>query len=253
MSVLRAEPIRDVTGFVADTIPFSSVDGPGNRFVVFLQGCNFDCVACHNPQTIPGHAPVEGHHPRHRSVGDLVDEIRRAAPFIRGITVSGGEATQQPDFVVELFCAVRADDQLTRLTLLVDSNGACDPDTWDRLGPVMDGAMIDLKSFDPDIHLEMTGQPNDRVLASIRYVHAMDRLHEVRLLLVGGVNDDPDLLRRTGAWLAEVDPTMRVVLIGFRPHGVRAHDPPLVAPTRVQLDEAAAILRSVAEFDMTIV
>ena len=40
-------------GFVADTITFSSVDGPGNRFVVFLQGCNFDCVACHNPQTIP--------------------------------------------------------------------------------------------------------------------------------------------------------------------------------------------------------
>ena len=38
-------------GLVADTIPFSCVDGPGNRFVVFLQGCNFDCVACHNPAT----------------------------------------------------------------------------------------------------------------------------------------------------------------------------------------------------------
>ena len=43
---------RPVTGFVADTISFSNVDGPGNRFVVFLQGCNFDCVACHNPYTI---------------------------------------------------------------------------------------------------------------------------------------------------------------------------------------------------------
>ena len=51
---------RSVTGFVADTISFSNVDGPGNRFVVFLQGCNFDCVACHNPQTIPGHQPLDG-------------------------------------------------------------------------------------------------------------------------------------------------------------------------------------------------
>jgi pyruvate formate lyase activating enzyme len=46
---------RAVTGYVAYTISFSSVYGPGNRFVVFMQGCNFYCVACHNPQTIPGH------------------------------------------------------------------------------------------------------------------------------------------------------------------------------------------------------
>ena len=57
-----------VTGFVADTISFSNVDGPGNRFVVFLQGCNFDCVACHNPQTIPGHQPLEGYLPLHLSL-----------------------------------------------------------------------------------------------------------------------------------------------------------------------------------------
>ena len=68
MNVLPAE----LTGLVADTISFSNVDGPGNRFVVFLQGCNFDCVACHTPQTIPGHAPVDGHAPRRWTVDDLV-------------------------------------------------------------------------------------------------------------------------------------------------------------------------------------
>ena len=90
---------RQTRGLVSDTISFSNVDGPGNRFVVFLQGCNFDCIACHNPQTIPGHAFVEGHHPQRRSVDDVLVEIRRAAPFVRGVTVSGGEATQQPVFV----------------------------------------------------------------------------------------------------------------------------------------------------------
>lgn len=251
MSAIRAESAQ--TGFVADTIAFSNVDGPGNRFVVFLQGCNFDCVACHNPQTIPGHAPVEGHHPRHRSVADLLGEIGRAAAFVRGITVSGGEATQQAEFVQELFRAVRADDSLAHLSCLVDSNGACDVEVWNRLAPVMDGAMIDLKCLDPDIHREMTGQPNDRVLASIRHLHGIGRLHEVRLLMLAGVNDDPELLRRSASWLAEVDPAMRVKVIGFRPHGARPHDPPLVAPTPEQLADAADVLRTVAPFELTVV
>lgn len=246
---------RTVAGFVADTISFSNVDGPGNRFVVFLQGCDFDCVACHNPQTIPGHAPVPGHHPRHRTVADLLVDVRRAAPFISGITVSGGEATRQPRFLRALFTAVRADPDLAHLTCFVDSNGACHQDVWDDLltAALLDGAMIDLKCLDPSIHVAMTGQGNDRVLANIRFLAGRGALHEVRLLLIAGVNDDPELLRRTGQWLATVDPTMRVKVIGFRPHGVRPHDPPLVPPTTAQLADAADVLRSTGDFRITVV
>jgi len=244
-----------VTGFVADTITFSNVDGPGNRFVVFLQGCNFDCVACHNPQTIPGHAPVEGHHPRHRTVADLLGDVRRAAPFISGVTVSGGEATQQPRFLHALFTAVRNDRELSRLTCFVDSNGACDLWVWDGLldDGLLDGAMIDLKCLDPEVHRGMTGQPNDQVLASIRHLAAHDALHEVGLLLRAGVNDDPALLRRTAEWLAGVDPTMRLKVIGFRSHGARPHDPPLVEPTRTQLEAAVDELRSAGDFRISVV
>ena len=250
----RVADVDSVTGFVADTISFSSVDGPGNRFVVFLQGCNFDCVACHNPQTIPGHAPVEGHHPVHRSVADLVNDIRRAAPFISGITVSGGEATQQPLFLRALFTAVRADPQLARLTCFVDSNGACGVSVWDELSDAgLDGAMIDLKCLDPAIHQQMTGQPNDQVLDSIRHLAAHGALYEVRLLLLAGVNDDPALLGRTGEWLAAVDPTMRLKVIGFRAHGARPHDPPLAEPTHEALEARAEVLRSTGDFDITIV
>jgi pyruvate formate lyase activating enzyme len=241
-------------GLVADTIPFSCVDGPGNRFVVFLQGCNFDCVACHNPQTIPGHEPVEGAPgPRRRGVDELLAEIRVAAPFLSGVTVSGGEATQQAGFVRALFDALAADPELARLTRLVDSNGACDAATWDLLAPLLDGAMIDLKCLDPAIHRSMTGHGNAEVLASIRRLHATGALHEVRLLLLAGVNDDPALLRRTGEFLADVDPTMRVVVIGFRRHGARPHDPELAEPTPAALAAAADLLRSVAPFDVHVV
>lgn len=137
-----------------------------------LPGCDFDCVACHNPQTIPGHAPVDGHHPTHRTVGDLLVDIRRAAPFISGITVSGGEATEQSRFLRGLFEAVRADPALAHLTCFVDSNGGCDPALWNDLlsDGLLDAAMIDLKCLDPAVHERMTGRPNDRVLASIRHL-----------------------------------------------------------------------------------
>ena len=280
-------------GLVTGTIPFSNVDGPGNRFVVFLQGCNFDCVACHNPYTInvctdcgecvvscPSGALALGGDglmhwdadvctgcdtclsvcpydasPKARSleVDDVLVGIRRAAPFLSGVTVSGGEATQQAPFVHALFTAIKADPALGRLTCFVDSNGATDPAVWQRLAPVTDGAMIDLKCLDDEIHTSMTGSSNAPVLASIHQLHELGLLYEVRLLLLAGVNDDPALLERTAAWLAAVDPAMRVKVIGFRRHGARPHTPELVEPTRDALDAAAAILLDTAAFDVCVI
>lgn len=254
--------LSDVPGLLCDTQRFSAVDGPGNRFTVFLQGCNFNCQACHNPYTIEvcndcgecvDHCPSDAlswddialqvrwdaaaccgsdrciavcpydstPKAQRTRVGELVEDIRGVAPFISGVTVSGGEPTRQPRFVAALFGALKADPDLGRLTTFVDSNGSASISLWDDLLPVMDGAMIDLKAFDADVHEELTDQPNDAVLASIGHLYEHDRLHEVRLLLVPGVNDDPDMLQATAAWLASTCPDTRLKLIGFRPHGVR--------------------------------
>ena len=228
-------PIDSPAGAVADTITFSNVDGPGNRFVVFLQGCNFDCIVCHNPQTIPVASGARFRTP----VDDLLPRIRKAAPFLGGITVSGGEATMQPGFLMELFSRVKADPELRRLTCFVDSNGSCTEETWQHLAPLMDGAMIDLKCIDPEIHQRMTGRTNAAVLESIELLGYMGKLYEVRLLILPGVNDHPELLRRTGEWLARIDPAMRVKIIGFRRHGARDHEPALLEPTPEELAAAA--------------
>lgn len=278
-------------GLVTDVIEFSAVDGPGNRFVVFTQGCNLNCVACHNPYTIqecidcglcvdscPSGAlglDASGHitwdaavcsgsdvcistcpydsTPKARTleVDALLARIRRAAPFLSGITVSGGEATQQAGFVRDLFAAVKA--ELPGLTCFVDSNGAAPTATWDLLDPVMDAAMIDLKCFDDAIHRRLVGASNTEVLTSIRLLAGRGKLYEVRLLLMSGQNDSADLLARTGAWLASIDPRMRVKVIGFRRHGVRPSPIPLLEPSAEQRQHCADVLRAEGDFDLVVV
>jgi YjjW family glycine radical enzyme activase len=274
--------VNAVLGLVNNTIKFSVVDGPGNRFVIFLQGCNFNCVTCHNPYTIadctscgvcvkpcpedaltiePGPlvildrqlctecdicidvCPIDSTPlARTMTVEDLLREIRPVAPFIAGITVSGGEATLQAEFVRELFRAIKTEDGLSHLTTLIDSNGSAPLAVWDQLADVMDGAMIDLKALDPGTHVRLTARENTEVLASIEHLARMDRLHEVRLLVVPGYNDDIDTMEKTSTWLRRIDPAMRIKVIGYRAHGVRSEADHIAEAKDQMLDDLAAIL-----------
>ncbi len=258
-------------GHLNNYLSFSLVDGPGNRFVLFLQGCNFNCVVCHNPYTIslcdgcevcipacPENALSVGSNiqldvnlttctdcdicvdvcpsdstplSRYVTVEEMLDAMRPTAAFLSGVTVSGGEATQQPQFVFDLFSAIKADPELNRLTTFIDSNGAASQEVWELLAPVTDGVMLDLKALDPQTHLEMTGSPNTEVLSSIRYLSQIDKLYEVRLLVVPGANDSPDALAETAEWLHSVDPKVPLKIIGFRKHGTRPEADVFEEPT----------------------
>ncbi len=282
--------MRAAQGHLNDIVRFSAVDGPGNRLVVFLQGCNFNCIACHNPYTInecdscgqcvePCPEMALWFDGRHQVVVDdelctkcdicievcpidstplsrmiqldgLLKKIEEVVPFISGITVSGGEPTLQADFVASLFGSLKCSEKLGHLTTFVDSNGSATRGVWDRLLPVMDGAMIDLKALDATTHLEMTGVDNVAVLDSIRYLAEWQRLYEVRLLMVPGRNDSTEAVARTAEWLYNVDPGMRVKLIGFRQNGVRPQfaDIPEADPARMRL--LADVVRSAGITDL---
>jgi pyruvate formate lyase activating enzyme len=218
-----------VTGLVAGVAPFSAVDGPGNRFVVFLQGCGFDCLVCHNPATIPLR-PKGSHALTPVPVGELLAQIAGVGGFLTGVTVTGGEPTVQPDFVHALFTGLATDPRTAPLGRLLDSNGDAPTEVWDRLAPLIDGAMIDLKALDEQTHLVLTGRPNTQVLATIRTLAARGVLVEVRLLLVPGINDADDVLARTAAWLLEADPTVRIRVNAFQHAGTRACARDLLAP-----------------------
>jgi len=251
------EPLLEIAG----SLQSSAVDGPGNRYVIFLQGCNFDCVACHNPTTIgrcdacgacvdacPHGAlsfpevgvvayeeaacdhcracvapcPIDSD-PAIRVVSaeTVVDEIRGVAGFLSGITVTGGEPTMQLEALVALFTAIKADPELSRLTTLVDSNGTLDRAGWERLLPVTDGAMIDLKAASPDLHEHMTGHGNEPVKRSIELLAPTGKLAEVRLLVIEGVTDTDAELEAWAAFVAGVDPQIPVRVMTFRHQGTR--------------------------------
>lgn len=280
-------------GHLNKLLPFSLVDGPGNRMVLFLQGCNFDCVACHNPYTItecdscgvcfekcPQSALSDGNGlmplvdwnacdnceicvevcpsdstplSRFVSVDEILDEIRPVSPFISGITVSGGEATLQADFVATLFTAIKRDESLGSLTTFIDSNGSASRQVWDLLAPVTDGVMVDLKAFDPQTHLDLTGQPNGPVLESIEYLSRLGLLYEVRLLIMPGHNDSEDNIDATAAWLRDIDPAMRIKVIGFRRHGTRPAAAQIDEPGPEQLRAIEARLRDTGFADVAVV
>ena len=149
------------------------------------------------------------------TVRDLLAAIERAAPFIAGITASGGEPTNQLSFITALFAAVKSHPSLHHLTTFLDTNGALDPSLWDLLLPFTDGVMVDLKSFHRERHVSMTGVELDCVRAGMERIHASGKLYEIRVLLVPGFNDDPAELAAMGKYLMEFVADSRVRILAY--------------------------------------
>jgi len=267
---------------VSRVLRWSAVDGPGNRLVLFLQGCNFACPGCHNPHTIgicndcgdcipacPHGAlsladgritfdaqacdecdlclracPISASPmTREMSVADVLAMLRENRPFLTGLTVSGGEATMQAKFVQALFAAVKAAPDLADLTCFIDSNGHLGPKGWQHLLPVTDGLMLDIKAFDPATHRALTGMGNDRTLASVRLAHAVGKLYELRFLMLPGLTDTEAEVAALVAFAQGLG-TVRIKLNAFQHHGVQgmARDWPKMP--RAGVEAAAAHLRA---------
>jgi YjjW family glycine radical enzyme activase len=234
------------------------VDGPGSRLALFLQGCNLRCKTCHNPWTIGRcndcgdcvlHCPHDALNiqagrvwwqesicqkcdtclhvcpqqatpmAQRFSVEEILGQIRTVAPFIEGITVSGGEATTQLPFVVALFHAIKADASLKHLTCLVDSNGLLSETGWQKLLPFFDGAMLDLKAWNNEHHRFLTGRENPQIKDSIRWLAHHQRLTELRLLVIP---DHCDYLKHLESLIAFIHALgdVPVRINAFHAHGV---------------------------------
>ncbi len=189
-----------MSGRIHSLESFGTVDGPGTRFVVFVQGCPMRCAYCHNPDTwsMTGGKIME--------VSEIIEQYERNKSFYTkgGLTVTGGEPLMQPDFVIELFTECKKRNIHTCL----DSSGiAFKPDNkvfvekMDRLMPLTDLVMLDIKHIDPIKHKELTSQPNEGILAFAQYLSDKNVDMWIRHVVVPGLTDDPKYLFQLGYFI----------------------------------------------------
>ena len=233
-------------GFVHSFTTGSAVDGPGMRVVVWLTGCHFRCVFCHNPDTwkLKNGIPV----PLTRAV----EEVRKYRHALRtmkgGLTVSGGEPMLQRQFLIRLFTAVKE----MGLHTTVDTNGYLGERLTDADLQACDLVILGMKAFDPVLHRRITGMDNEPVLAFARRLATLQRPMWLRYVLVPGLSDDPDEISRVADFAAGLGNVEHVELLPFHQLGRFKWEQlgtpyeleQTVPPSPEQTEQAMAIFRS---------
>lgn len=196
-----------------------TVDGPGLRYVIFLQGCLLRCQFCHNPDTWDVKGGTE------RSVEDVINDLQDYLPYIKesgGITVSGGEPLLQIDFLLELFKECKK----LGVHTAIDTSAGCfrESPTFlrkvDELLKVTDLVLLDLKHLDSQLHKQLTGLPNEHILKFAELLAEKDVPVWIRRVLVPGRTDDPEELAKLNEFITKLGNVKKVEVLPYHTMGV---------------------------------
>ncbi|MGP1595183.1 MAG: pyruvate formate-lyase-activating protein [Treponema sp.] len=192
---------------------FGTVDGPGLRFVVFLQGCPMRCQYCHNCDTW---------HRRDARIIETAEQtfgrIRRYKHyylFAGGVTVTGGEPLGQPEYVKNLFALCKADS----LHTAVDTSGYYLNDKVKDALQYTDLVLLDIKSIDEAQHETLTGAPLSRVLAFLDYLVAIHKPVWLRHVVVPGITYNTALLEKLADFIKPLPNIEKVDVLAYHTMG----------------------------------
>ena len=212
-----------MNGFVHSTESFGTVDGPGVRFVIFLQGCPMRCQYCHNPDTWKMNTGAV------RSAQSLIQEYERNKAFYAkgGITVTGGEALMQIDFLLELFTLAKQKNIHTCLDtsgITYRPGNSSYNEKLDALMKVTDLVMLDIKHIDPEGHKALTGHDNAGILAFARYLEEKNVPVWIRHVVVPGITDEEGQLTRLGSFLGTLSNVKALDVLPYHIMGVTKYE-----------------------------
>ena len=210
-------------GFVHSVESFGSVDGPGIRFLIFLQGCPMRCQFCHNPDSWKTGIGEE------RTADELLDQAERFRAYWGdngGITVSGGEALLQIDFLLELFekanqrgigtCLDTSAQLFTRKSPFFEK--------FERLMELTDTVLLDIKHIDDEEHRKLTRHSNANILDCARYLSEIDKPVWIRHVLIPGITDKDEYLVRLRDFLSTLQNIERIEVLPYHTLGVYKYE-----------------------------
>ena len=211
-----------IKGYIHSIETCGTVDGPGLRYVIFLQGCPMRCQYCHNPDTWE---PGKGDQ---MTVDEVLKSFYNNTAFYRngGVTVTGGEPMMQMDFLIELFTKLRADGVHTCL----DSSGIMfrpeNPEfmeKMEKLAAVTNLVMLDIKHIDDDKHKVLTAHSNKNILAFARYLNEKNIPIWIRHVIVPGITLYRDYLERLGEFMATLNNVKALDVLPYHSMGIEKY------------------------------
>ena len=197
---------------------FGTVDGPGIRFVIFLQGCPLRCQYCHNPDTWKGEGTAY-------SIDEVVQRALRYKNYFGekgGITVTGGEPLLQIDFVTELFTALKAKGVHTCVDtsgITFDPSSAVSVEKHTKLLEVADLFLLDIKHIDDEACKTLTGKSNANTLAFAKFLSDHQKPMWIRQVLVPGITDADESLYRTRAFIETLGTVEKIEVLPYHTMG----------------------------------
>ena len=240
-------------GYIHSTESFGSVDGPGVRFLIFMQGCPMRCAYCHNPDTWK----FSNNDSQAVEAEELLDKAERYRSYWGkkgGITVSGGEALMQTDFLIELFTKAKQRGIHTCLDTSAQPFTRKEPyfSKFQQLMQVTDLLLLDIKHIDNEEHRKLTGHPNDNILDCARYLSDIGKPVWIRHVLVPGITANTEQLTRLRQFLDTLTNVERIDILPYHTLGIfkwKELGIPYTldnvpTPTQEQMEEAQRILKS---------
>lgn len=196
---------------------FGLVDGPGVRYVIFMQGCHMRCKFCHNADTWKVKEPDQ-------SAEAVLKKALRYRPYWKengGITVSGGEPLLQIDFLIELFTQAKKEGVHTTLDTCGQPFTFEEPffSKFKQLMKVTDLVLLDIKHIDEKAHKELTGHTNQNILEFAKYLSDIQKLVWIRHVLVPTINTDEVYLKRLHQFVAQLKNVERVEVLPYHTLG----------------------------------
>lgn len=194
---------------------FGAFDGPGVRYIVFLQGCPFRCQFCHNRDT------WSTEENKLMTVEEIVNDFKKYQHFYHngGITVSGGEPLLQTPFLIELFKEFKKMGVHTTIDTAAGCFDVRRSEDFKELMKYTDLVLLDFKQFDDEKHKVLVGHSNQRVLDFAKFLDELKVKVNTRHVLIPGVNNDPEDLKNLRKFMDSLSNIVKIDVLPYHTKG----------------------------------